>query len=84
MKGLYMSSEITVILEATEPMELMRDKTQKNVWMRNLGIDYTRGHRWEQVEIRGVPLDVYDFIALHWGEEEAKYRVLGETTPSYP
>lgn len=62
-------SEITVILEATEPMELMRGKTPYEVWMRNLGTDHTYSSHWDEIEIRGESGPVQDFIALHWGED---------------
>lgn len=66
-------SEITVYLVATEPMELMREETIQNVWFRNNGMGGNVG--WDEIEVRGNPLDVYDFIVLHWSVEEAKAKL---------
>lgn len=61
--------EVTVILEACEPMELLRYPFDNTVWIRNLGVPIN-GH-WEEIEIRGEWDEVWKFIDLHWDENTA-------------
>jgi hypothetical protein len=65
-------SEITIILEACEPMELMRNPTEKEVWIRQL-----KGYYWPLVEIRGKESEVYDYIELYWDRDVADQMVYG-------
>jgi hypothetical protein len=60
------TKEITVTLEACEPMELLRFPFEDNVWIKLLP-----GHYWEEVEIRGEPQEIWNFIELHWDREVA-------------
>jgi len=69
---MFPDKEISVILDAVEPMELMRNPTREDVWIRNVSSGYLC-----EVEIRGTPLDVYDFISNHWDTDTAKFHVLG-------
>lgn len=67
-------------LEAYEPMELLREETN-GVWIRHKGL----WNNWVPlVELDGDFDDVYDFVSLHWGKEEADYRLKGIETPEYP
>jgi hypothetical protein len=61
-------SEITVIIEACEPMELMRHPTGFDVWFRLLPIG---SNGWEELEIRGEDEEVWKFIEYHWSADTA-------------
>ena len=63
--------EMKVTIEAVEPMELMRSATREKVWFRLLPASW----HWPEVEIRGEQEEIYKFISLHWGEEEADARI---------
>ena len=65
--------EIYVTIEATEPMELMRNECTWEVWFKNLG--YVNNSYWEVIEIRGEPREIHGFISEHWSEAEADYYV---------
>ena len=67
-----LAHEITVCLEACEPMELMRDPMQQKVWIRQ-----RPGNYWPLVEIRGADEEVWKFIELHWDRDVADQMVYG-------
>ncbi len=62
--------ERKIIIEACEPMELMRFPTSERVWIRQL-----RGRHWPEVEIRGEPEEIHKFIELHWDKDVADQMV---------
>jgi len=59
--------EITIDIEAMEPMELLRHRTPDNVWMRLNG----RAGHGDFVQLRGEREAVLAFVAEHWGDDEA-------------
>lgn len=61
--------DVTVTLDAAEPMELMRGDTPEGIWMRQ----EPTGRGVTEVSIQGPREDVIDFLMGHWGHsrEEA-------------
>ena len=69
--------EITVIIEACEPMELLRFPTDFDVWFRLLPAGRSG---WEELEVKGEEKEVWKFIELHWSKDTADAYVY-ETGP---
>jgi len=61
--------EITVTIDACEPTELMRHPTEYGVWIRLLPVSQHSG--WEEVQIRGEPVQVWNYIRYHWDKDVA-------------
>ena len=64
--------EMKVTLEACEPMELMRNPFEQKVWIK---LNPSPRNWWPEVEIRGEYEEVYNFVEIHWGSEEADLAV---------
>lgn len=58
-------TDITVTLDACDPMELMRFPFKQDVYIKLLPENPRTG--WMEVEIKGETKEVDKFVELHWG-----------------
>jgi hypothetical protein len=74
-------TETNIVLEAHAPEALLMEEMHGEVWIRNIGL----WNNWVPlIEIKGNFDDVYEFVSLNWGKEEADYRLKGIETSDYP
>lgn len=69
--------EMKIVLEAADPMELMRNPFEQRVWIK---LNAPPRNWWPEVEIRGEYEQVYNFVENHWGSETAN-EVVGRVEP---